>query len=146
MSGPVARDGAGGATGGSAGSDMCDRGISPRPSVLRYARMDTWLALIYAWVVDVDWSTPLTQSNTTPTLQVVVNPMIMRGSPIHDAGARDHCWQASAHTPRSIVFNGLAALKAEHVRFVPWFPYPELVVAELDPPAGGMSARSDSFR
>jgi len=37
--------------------------------------------------------------------------MIRRGSPIHDA-----------------VFKSLEALQADHVRFVPWLPYPKLAV------------------
>jgi hypothetical protein len=69
--------------------------------------------------IDVDWGRPGRRSRTTPTLQVVVNPMIRRGSPIHDNVAA-----------------ALRALRTEYVRFVPWFPYPKLGVAELDPPAG----------
>jgi hypothetical protein len=73
--------------------------------------------------IDVDWARPGRRSRTTPTLQVVVNPMIRRGSPIHDN-----------------VYAALRALRTEYVRFVPWFPYPQLGVAELDPPAGERTA------
>jgi len=33
-------------------------------------------------------------------------------------------------------FNALRDLKADYVRYVPWFPYPKLAVAELDAPDG----------
>jgi hypothetical protein len=56
-------------------------------------------------------------SKTTPTLQVVVNPLLRRGSPIHDRA-----------------FQALHDLQSDYVRFVPWYPYPRLGVAELDPP------------
>jgi hypothetical protein len=62
-------------------------------------------------------------SKTTATLQVVVNPLIRRGSPIHDN-----------------VFRELRALQADYVRFVPWYPYPRLGVAELAPPANGRTS------
>ena len=56
-------------------------------------------------------------SRTTPTLQVVVNPPLRRGSPIHDRA-----------------FAELRKLDANYVRYVPWLPYPKLAVAELEPP------------
>ena len=67
--------------------------------------------------VNVDWAKPIFVSRTTPTLQVVVNPLLRCESPIHDA-----------------VFSALKDLGAEHVRYVPWLPYPRLAVAELEPP------------
>ena len=67
--------------------------------------------------VKVDWTKVERVSRTTPTLQVVVNPLLRRGSPIHDAA-----------------FLALRNLQADDVRFVPWFPYPRLGVAELAPP------------
>jgi hypothetical protein len=67
--------------------------------------------------VKVDWTKVERVSNTTPTLQVVVNPPLRRGSSIHDQA-----------------FQSLRDLKADYVRFVPWFPYPRLGVAELEPP------------
>ena len=67
--------------------------------------------------VRVDWNKAVTVSRSTPTMQVVVNPMLRRGSPMHDGS-----------------FAAIAALGADYVRYVPWFPYPRLVVAELDPP------------
>jgi len=71
----------------------------------------------------VSWDKPGTVSRTTPTLQIVVNPMTRPGSPIHDA-----------------TFAALKALHADHVRFVPWFPYPRLGVAELEPPTATTTA------
>ncbi|HTW47926.1 MAG TPA: hypothetical protein VMD92_08255 [Acidobacteriaceae bacterium] len=65
----------------------------------------------------VDWNRTTNVSRTTPTLQVVVNPMLRRGSPIHDAS-----------------FAALKDLGADFVRYVPWLPYPRLAVAELEPP------------
>lgn len=70
--------------------------------------------------VEINWQKVTRVSRTTPTLQVVVNPLLRRGSPIHDAA-----------------FKALHDLRADYVRFVPWFPYPRLAIAELDPPANG---------
>lgn len=76
-----------------------------------------------ATVVTINWDNISRISNTTPTLQVVVNPLIERNSPIHDN-----------------VFSELKDLRADYVRFVPWFPYPRLGVAELEPPANGQTS------
>ncbi len=46
-----------------------------------------------------------------------MNPLTVPGSPIHDQ-----------------VFAGLKALQTEMTRFVPWFPYPRLGVAQLQAP------------
>jgi hypothetical protein len=67
--------------------------------------------------IHVDWQRPLLTAATTATFQVVVNPLIRRESPIH-----------------SQVFDAVRALNADHVRFVPWMPYPRLAVAELRAP------------
>lgn len=67
--------------------------------------------------VSVDWNEVEKTSKVTPTLQVVVNPLLRRGSKIHDR-----------------VFAELGKLGAEYVRYVPWLPYPRLGVAELEPP------------
>src|SRR5271169_5374763 len=68
-------------------------------------------------VVTIDWNKTIIVSRSTPTLQVVVNPMLRAGSPIHDGS-----------------FEALKKLGADYVRYVPWEPYPKLAVAELDPP------------
>ena len=66
--------------------------------------------------VVVTW-TKKTPNHSTPTLQAVVNPMLRRGSPIHDAA-----------------FTVLRGLGCDYVRYAFWFPYPKLSVAELKPP------------
>lgn len=73
--------------------------------------------------VSIDWSQIARVSKTIASLQVVVNPLIRRESPIHDN-----------------VFSELRALHADYVRFVPWHPYPLLGVAELEPPADGRTS------
>ncbi len=65
----------------------------------------------------IDFNKTVIVSKSTPTLQVVVNPMLAKGSPIHDGS-----------------FAALKDLGADYVRYVPWNPYPKLSVAELDPP------------
>jgi hypothetical protein len=67
--------------------------------------------------VAVNWNKTTVVSKSTPTLQVVVNPMLLRGAPIHDGS-----------------FTALKELGADYVRYVPWEPYPKLAVAELDAP------------
>jgi len=73
--------------------------------------------------VVVHWDKVTRVSQTTPTLQVVVNPPLERGTPIHDGA-----------------FKSLHDLGADYVRYVPWLPYPKLGVAELDPPANGKTS------
>jgi hypothetical protein len=67
--------------------------------------------------VTVDWNKVTGVSRTTPTLQVVVNPMLRTNAPMHDGS-----------------FHALKDLGADYVRYVPWFPYTRLAVAELYPP------------
>ena len=66
--------------------------------------------------VVVNWEKK-TLNRTVPTLQAVVNPMLRRGSPLHDAA-----------------FEALRRLGADYVRYAFWMPYPKLAVAELRPP------------
>lgn len=73
--------------------------------------------------VTASWDTVIRVSKTTPTLQVVVNPPLRRGSDIHDR-----------------VFETLRDLEADYVRYVPWLPYPKLGVAELEPPRDGKTS------
>jgi hypothetical protein len=75
--------------------------------------------------VTVDWNKTVIVSRSTPTLQVVVNPMLRAGAPIHDAA-----------------FQAIKQLGADYVRYVPWLPYPRLGVAELEPPHPGISRSS----
>lgn len=67
--------------------------------------------------IKVDWDKTVLVSRSTPTLQVVTNPMLNPGSPIHDGS-----------------FAALKGLGADYVRYVPWLPYPKIAVAELQPP------------
>lgn len=73
--------------------------------------------------IKVSWDQVERVSKTTPTLQVVVNPPLRRGSAIHDGA-----------------FSSLKNLGADYVRYVPWLPYPKLGVAELEPPADGKTS------
>ncbi len=70
--------------------------------------------------ITVHWDKVVRVSQTTPTLQVVVNPPLQRGTPVHDNA-----------------FKSLHDLGADYVRYVPWLPYPKLGVAELEPPENG---------
>src|SRR5215475_13861801 len=65
----------------------------------------------------VDWNNITAISKTTATLQVVENPMVRPGSFIH-----------------TNTFKALKELGADYVRYVPWFPYPKMAVAELKRP------------
>jgi hypothetical protein len=65
----------------------------------------------------VNWDNEVATSISTPTLQVVGNPMLRRKAAMHDAS-----------------FKAVKELNADFVRYVPWFPYPKLAVAELEPP------------
>lgn len=67
--------------------------------------------------IKVDWNKVEHVSKTTATLQVVENPMVRPSSTIHKG-----------------TFNALKELGADYVRYVPWFPYPKMAVAELKPP------------
>jgi len=80
------------------------------------------LDLTYA-PVQIDWNGPTRPMNSSPTLQVVVNPLLKRGSPIHERA-----------------FAELRQLGAENARFVPWFPYPHYSIAALHAPANGKTS------
>ena len=69
------------------------------------------------------WDKVTGVSKTTATLQVVVNPPLRRGTPIHDNA-----------------FKSLRDIQADYVRYVPWLPYPKLGIAELEPPADGKTS------
>jgi hypothetical protein len=72
---------------------------------------------------DVHWDKVVRVSQTSATLQVVVNPPLRRGTPLHDNA-----------------FQALRNLGADYVRYVPWLPYPKLGVAELEPPRDGKTS------
>jgi hypothetical protein len=71
----------------------------------------------------VHWDKVIKESRTTPTLQVVVNPPLRRGTSVHDNA-----------------FQTLRDLGADYVRYVPWLPYPRLGVAELESPKDGKTS------
>jgi hypothetical protein len=65
----------------------------------------------------IHWDKVTVVSNSTPTLQVVVNPPLRPGEPLGEAA-----------------YKAVKDLGADYVRYVPWLPYPKLGVAELEPP------------
>src|SRR3569623_707975 len=65
----------------------------------------------------IDWTKTLRVSVSTPTLQVVVNPKLRPGEIV-----------------REQAYKALRDLNPEYARFVPWFPYPRMAVAELSAP------------
>jgi hypothetical protein len=73
--------------------------------------------------IEISWESAQQPLKTVSTLQVVVNPPLRRGSLIHDTA-----------------WNALKELPADYVRYVPWYPYPKLGVAELEPPADGKTS------
>jgi hypothetical protein len=73
--------------------------------------------------VTVAWDKVVRVSQTIPTLQVVVNPPLRRGTAVHDNA-----------------FKALRDLGADYVRYVPWLPYPKLGVAALEPPKDGKTS------
>lgn len=70
--------------------------------------------------INIDWETVLQPTTTTPTLQVVVNPMLKHGAPPHKRAIEE-----------------LKKLQTDYTRFVPWFPYPKYAIAELYAPEDG---------
>src|SRR5882762_4759834 len=107
------------------GTSMIFRSWAKVPAVLVIVAMGPWLAAAQdqAAKVTVHWEKVIRTSQTTPTLQVVVNPPLQRGTPVHDNA-----------------FKSLHDLGADYVRYVPWLPYPKLGVAELEPPKDGKTS------
>jgi len=64
--------------------------------------------------LSIDWTKTLRVSVSSPTLQVVVNPKLRPGEVV-----------------REQAYKALRDLNPEYARFVPWFPYPRMAVAEL---------------
>lgn len=73
--------------------------------------------------LEVHWDKVVRVSQTATTLQVVVNPPLRRGTPVHDNA-----------------YKAVHDLGADYVRYVPWLPYPKLGVAELEPPKDGKTS------
>ena len=102
---------------------ICTRGAAIGALLLSFAATNTTAQTPEADTkVKVDWSQS-TISKSTPTLQVVVNPMLLRGSLMHDGS-----------------FKALHDLGADYVRYVPWLPYPRQAVAELAPPTANSTS------
>jgi hypothetical protein len=80
-------------------------------------------ATAFGQKVEVSWDKIQAISKMTATLQVVVNPGLRPGTPLHDRA-----------------YSEVKRLGAEYVRYVPWLPYPKLGVAELQPPANGKTS------
>jgi len=101
--------------------------ISPRPSLILLAILLSGTLVSVAQdlpeKITVHWDKVIRISQTTPTLQVVVNPPLQRGTPVHDNA-----------------FGAVHDLGADYVRYVPWLPYPKLGVAELEPPKDGKTS------
>jgi len=70
--------------------------------------------------VSIDWSKPVATSKIELTLQFCPYPQMRGGNPLHDK-----------------VFKAMRDLNANYDRFQPWFEYPRMYVAELDPPSNG---------
>lgn len=103
---------------------LCATLASPLSSRADEAQPALWNSVV---TVDINWGKTLQISKTTPTLQIVVNPKLKQGSPV-----------------RERAYNIVRDLQADYVRFVPWFPYPQLAVAELAAPtAAGTSWKFD---
>jgi hypothetical protein len=73
--------------------------------------------------VTANWDKTIIVSKTSGTFQLVVQPPLRRGSPIHDR-----------------VYQAVHDLGCDYVRYVPWQAYPKLVVAELEPPKDGKTS------
>ena len=72
-----------------------------------------------------NWSNITFTSKTTPTLQMVLNPLVSRASPIHDN-----------------LYRTLRTIHPSYARYQSWFPYPKMAVPEIDPPSGLSQCRS----
>ena len=67
--------------------------------------------------VIVDWNNTIAISKTVPTMLICPEPLLRKGSPIHDR-----------------LFESIQNLGAKYVRYAPYVTYPGLSVAELAPP------------
>ena len=71
----------------------------------------------------IHWDKTNVVSQSTPTLQVVVNPPLRPGEALGKAS-----------------YQALRDLGADYVRYVPWLPYPRLGVAELEAPTASKTS------
>ncbi len=70
--------------------------------------------------VTIDWNKIIANSKTHVSIQDCPEPPLFRSSPIHDK-----------------LYKALRDLNSDYARLQPWFPYPKISVAELEPPEGG---------
>jgi hypothetical protein len=73
--------------------------------------------------ITIRWEEVVQVSKTVPTFQVVINPLLRRGSKIHGRA-----------------FQAVKDSECEYIRYAGWFPYPRLAVAELEPPRDGKTS------
>ena len=80
----------------------------------------TALAAETGGAIAVNWERTIAKSRTSISIQVCPEPPMRRGAPLHG-----HIWGA------------LRDMKIDYARLQPWYPYPRLGVAELEPPKDG---------
>lgn len=73
--------------------------------------------------ISIDWGKTASVSKLSPSLYVVNSPKMRRNSPIHDP-----------------VHAGLKALNVDYLRYMSYFTFPKLSVAELYPPKDGKTS------
>ena len=73
--------------------------------------------------ISVDWKSVEAVSKTSLTIQVCPEPPMRRG---HPAGKN--------------IYKSLRDMKVNYARLQPWYPYPKLGVAELEPPKDGKTS------
>jgi hypothetical protein len=83
------------------------------------------LPFYHARTVSIDWDNTVRISQTVTTLQVVSNPILEPVFTTPDG-------QQFPNPIFDQAWASLEALEAENVRYVPWFPYPQVSVAELE--------------
>lgn len=88
------------------------------------------------WVVNVDFTKVIAISKTVTTLQVVSNPILDRTFKFPNGTEFTNPIHRTA-------WDSLKNLKADLVRYVPWYPYPKKSVAELDSPIQGLATSWD---
>jgi hypothetical protein len=70
--------------------------------------------------IAANWNNVISESRTSPSMSICVEPPLRRMSPIHDQ-----------------LFDAIHGLDANFLHFQPWRPYPRIAVTELEPPHDG---------
>ncbi len=73
--------------------------------------------------VSIDWGKTVSVSTLSPSVYVVNSPFMRRNSPIHEP-----------------VYRGLKELGVDYLRYMSYFTFPKLSVAELYPPGNGKTS------